>query len=95
MKDLQTWLDVVQQATGRTPIIYTDHGFWNSLGTSAFGSYPLWIAEYGVQSVTLPAGWASWTFWQYSESGTVSGVSGAVDLNVFSGTLEELTALTG
>jgi lysozyme len=95
VKDLQTWLDVVEQATGRTPIIYTSHGFWNSLGTSAFGLYPLWIAEYGVQSPTLPAGWASWTFWQFSESGTVAGISGSVDLNVFNGSLAELTALGG
>ena len=94
VQDLQTWLGVVQQATGRTPIIYTSHGFWNSLGTSAFGSYPLWIAEYGVESPTLPSGWSSWTFWQSSESGTVAGVSGSVDLDVFQGTLADLAALT-
>lgn len=94
VQDLQTWLDVVEKATGRVPIIYTSHGFWSSLGTSAFGSYPLWIAEYGVQSPTLPAGWAGWTFWQYSETGTVSGITGSVDLNVFSGTLADLAALT-
>jgi lysozyme len=95
VKDLQTWLDVVEQATGRTPIIYTSHGFWNSLGTSAFGLYPLWIAEYGVQSPTLPAGWARWTFWQFSESGAVAGISGSVDLNVFNGSAAELAALGG
>jgi lysozyme len=94
VQDLQTWLDAVEQATGRVPIIYTDHGFWNSLGTSAFGRYPLWIAEYGVDSPTLPAGWTSWTLWQYSETGTVSGVTGSVDLDVFNGTLADLAALT-
>ena len=94
VQDLQTWLDVVQQATGRVPIIYTSPTFWNSLGTSAFGRYPLWVAEYGVQTPKLPAGWTSWTFWQSSESGTVSGISGSVDLNVFQGTLADLAALT-
>jgi lysozyme len=94
IQDLQTWLDVVEQATGLVPIIYTSPGYWDSLGTSAFGRYPLWVAEYGVQSPKLPAGWASWTFWQSSESGTVAGVSGAVDLDVFSGTLADLAALT-
>jgi len=93
VKDLQTWLDVVEQATGRIPMIYTDSGFWSSLGTSAFGHYPLWIAEYGVQSPKLPSGWASWNFWQFSESGTVAGVSTTVDLDVFYGTLAELEAL--
>jgi lysozyme len=95
VKDLQTWLDVVEKATGRMPIIYTDRSFWSSLGTSAFGLYPLWIAEYGVQSPSLPAGWANWTFWQFSESGTVTGVSGSVDLDVFNGSLAELEALAG
>ncbi|HKH43591.1 MAG TPA: glycoside hydrolase family 25 protein [Thermoanaerobaculia bacterium] len=94
VQDLQTWLDVVEQATGRIPMIYTDSGFWSSLGTSAFGHYPLWIAEYGVQSPKLPAGWASWDFWQFSESGTVAGISTTVDLDVFYGTLAELESLT-
>lgn len=94
LKDLQTWLDVVQAATGRVPIIYTGPDYWNSLGSSVFGHYPLWVAEYGVQSPKPVAGWPSWTFWQYSESGTVPGISGAVDLDVFDGTLEELRSLS-
>lgn len=93
VKDLQTWLDVVEQATGRVPILYTNPSYWDSLGTSAFGRYPLWIAEYGVSTPKLPAGWTRWTFWQLSESGTVAGISGSVDLDVFNGTLAELQAL--
>lgn len=93
LQDLQTWLDAVEQGTGRVPIIYTGPDFWDSLGTSAFSRYPLWVAEYGVQSPRLPAGWTSWTFWQYSETGTVAGISGSVDLDVFSGALADLQAL--
>lgn len=93
LEDLQTWLDVVEKATGRVPIIYTGPQYWNSLGSSAFGSYPLWVAEYGVQSPKPVAGWSYWTFWQYSESGTVPGSSVPVDLDVFYGTLEELQSL--
>ncbi len=92
LQDLQTWLGVVAQATGRTPIVYTDNSFWNSLGSPAFGGYPLWIAEYGVQTPKLPTGWTSWAFWQYSESGTVAGVPVAVDLDVFNGALADLEA---
>jgi lysozyme len=92
LQDLQTWLDVVAKATGRLPLIYTDSGFWNSLATSAFGAYPLWVAEYGVESPKLPTGWTGWTFWQCSESGTVAGISQPVDLDVFNGTLAELAA---
>lgn len=95
LQNLQTWLDVVEKATGRVPIIYTGPDYWNSFGTSAFGSYPLWVAEYGVQSPKPAAGWPAWTFWQYSETGSVPGISVPVDLDVFSGTLAELQSLTG
>jgi len=92
LQDLQTWLAVVAKATGRTPLIYTDSGFWNPLGSSAFGSYPLWVAEYEVQSPKMPTGWSGWDFWQFSESGTVAGISQPVDLDVFNGTLADLVA---
>jgi lysozyme len=83
--NLTAFLASLEQLTGKQPIIYTDPGFWNGLGTSAFGAYPLWVANYGVAQPTLPAGWAIWDFWQYSETGQVAGIQGDVDLDVFSG----------
>ena len=94
VQGVATWLDVVQKATGRAPILYTSPGFWKTLGATQLGAYPLWVAEYGVSSPIVPAGWSRWTFWQYSESGTVAGIQGAVDLDLFQGSLEELRALT-
>ena len=88
-----TWLQVVEQATGRQPIIYTAPGFWSSHAPDlALTSYPLWLADYATQP-TLPTGWASWLFWQHSQSGSVAGVTGAVDLDLFNGTLAQLQAL--
>ncbi|HSF38641.1 MAG TPA: GH25 family lysozyme [Thermoanaerobaculia bacterium] len=94
VQGIETWLGTVQAAIGRAPIVYTAPGFWNGLGTQQFGTYPLWVAEYGVSIPKLPAGWTSWTFWQYSESGSVAGVSGSVDLDVFQGSPEALRQLT-
>ena len=65
-------------------------GLWSGLGTSGFGGYPLWVAEYGVAEPTLPSGWTFWDFWQHSENGQVPGIQGDVDLNVFSGALSAL-----
>jgi lysozyme len=93
VQGITTWLDTVQQGTGRTPILYTGKSFWNTLGTASFGGYPLWIAEYGVSTPVLPSGWSRWTFWQYSESGTIAGVSGQVDLDLFQGSLQALHEL--
>lgn len=94
VQGIEVWLSTVEQKVGVPPILYTGPSFWKSLGTQQFGNYPLWIADYGVSSPVVPAGWARWTFWQYSESGRVSGVTGSVDLNHFQGSLEELQGMT-
>ena len=90
---VSTWLQAVEQATGRQPIVYTAPGFWNAHQPDlTLTSYPLWLADYASQP-TLPTGWTSWLFWQLSQTGTVAGVTGSVDLNLFSGSLEQLHAL--
>ena len=90
--DVQTWLTTVEQGLGRRPIIYTAPSYWNEYLTGAFGSYPLWVAEYGVSSPKAVNGWTNWTFWQHSATGAVAGVSGSVDLDYFNGTDEALSA---
>ena len=88
--NLARFLESLQQWTGKQPMIYTAPGFWDGLGTSSFGGYPLWVAEYGVAEPKLPSGWMLWDFWQHSENGQVPGIQGNVDLNVFSGTVGAL-----
>jgi len=90
-----TWLQTVEQLTGRTPMIYVSPSFWEYyLGNStAFTRYPLWIANYGVSSPRVPGGWPTWTFWQRTSTGSVSGISGNVDMNRFNGTSAQLAAL--
>lgn len=73
-----------------TPFIYTDPAFWNENLDDSFGGYPLWVADYGVDSPSLPRGWERWVIWQHSESGAVQGIAGAVDLDVFNGDLQDL-----
>jgi lysozyme len=94
--NLATWLSVVAAKTGRTPIIYSDPGFWNALpSTAQFDSYTLWVADWGPSCPSTPTPWTSWSLWQYSDTGTVSGISGQVDLDRFDGTLAQLQALAG
>lgn len=88
---LQTWVRVwlkrVYKALGRKPMIYTNASSWGATGDTqefARAKYPLWVAEWGVSKPSVPAGfWASrgWSVWQYTSSGTVSGISGRVDMN--------------
>lgn len=87
------WLDIVRNATGRTPLVYTSPSFWETLGAPrGFSDYPLWIAHYGRSSPTIPRGWSTYTLWQYTSTGSISGIRGNVDLNIFNGSSDDLTA---
>ncbi len=79
------WLAVVETATKRKPIIYTYANFWKRLGNPlGFSDFPLWIAHYtSAAEPLMPAGWDTWTVWQYTDSGKVKGISGGVDTNRF------------
>lgn len=88
---MRTWISsfvsTAHSATGQYPIIYTTANWWDTCtgSSTAFGADPMWVAAYGVGSPPLPAGWPAYTFWQYSSTGTVSGVStsGGTDLSYF------------
>ena len=88
------------------PVVYTfvsyadgDPDYGPGLNSS-ITNWPLWMAEYpdnpnpqtGAPSSTSP--WTGWSFWQYSSTGTVSGISGTedVDLDVFDGAASSLGA---
>lgn len=85
------WLYEVYARTGRRAAIYTSPSFWtNSMGGSTWfaqNGFPLWEAHWtAATGPTVPAlNWAgySWTFWQWTSSGTVPGISGRVDLDRF------------
>lgn len=89
----KAWLGTVQALTGRRPIIYTYAYFWRTaMGDSqAFTAYPLFLADYHDLTGTtaprpgMPGGWATWTFWQYSDVGKVPGISGSVDMDRYNG----------
>jgi lysozyme len=88
---VQTWLDVVEEALGVKPFIYTSPGVWGSIVHSgAFADYPLWVAHWGASCPSMPTGWSDWVVWQTSDSGSVPGVNGGVDTNLFNGDMEAL-----
>jgi GH25 family lysozyme M1 (1,4-beta-N-acetylmuramidase) len=89
---VSTWLQRVTSVLGVRPMIYTSPSFWTTyLGDTtqfADAGYRLWIAHWGVDQPRIPAsnwGGRGWTFWQYTSSGTVPGISGNVDLDRYNG----------
>ena len=104
----KVWLDEVENAFGKKPIIYSGQYFLQDYFSEANGlppswakNYPLWLAQYpnnyveGSSKPFLPRGWNEWVFWQYSEKGRVSGIVSSTDMNVFNGSLEELNRFAG
>ncbi|MBR2567178.1 MAG: 1,4-beta-N-acetylmuramidase [Paenibacillus sp.] len=88
----KAFLTELQRLTGVKPIIYTGNAFARNFDAS-LGSYDLWIARYSNTRVPEDqSAWKRWTFWQYTDSGKVNGISGNVDMNEFSGTAAQLRA---
>lgn len=91
--ELQIFLGLIEKRYGIKPIVYSGENFANEY-LKGFADYPLWLAEYtDAAAPKLPLDWNAWTFWQYSQSGRVPGVNGAVDTNRFNGNAEQLEAL--
>ena len=88
----RAWIDRVRASLGVEPIVYTGSDLWRTGGGQALASQPLWIAHYTQGCPTLPSPWTRWTFWQHTDRGAVPGIEGAVDLDLFAGTLGELHA---
>lgn len=92
---ITVWLTAVEEHYKIRPIIYTNLKFHKKYIAKNFDDYPIWIARYSPYKPNLNYG-QSWTFWQYGNRGSVQGIEGNVDLNVFYGDflhLEEMTYL--
>lgn len=67
------------KAAGYNPIVYSNI-FWEAThyDMTKIGNYDVWYADY----MTTPQTPYMYRFWQYTDSGTVPGINGAVDLDV-------------
>jgi GH25 family lysozyme M1 (1,4-beta-N-acetylmuramidase) len=87
VSELQVIINDVKDAIGAAPAIYTSPVWWNDyVGSSNFTSDPLWVADWcgSCGSPSLPAnnwGGNGYQVWQYSDSGSVPGISTSVDLD--------------
>jgi GH25 family lysozyme M1 (1,4-beta-N-acetylmuramidase) len=93
---------VEKTLNGKKAIIYTGPGFWNDPngmnGTDAFAGHSLWVAQYGggpkptVFAPEIPNGWTKALLWQWTGTGSVPGITGDVDLDLYNG--DELGAIS-
>jgi GH25 family lysozyme M1 (1,4-beta-N-acetylmuramidase) len=78
-----------KKLTGKDAVIYTTTDWWTQCtgNSSKLGrTNPLWVARYGTKKPgTLPKGWKTATFWQYS--------SNPIDQDVFPSKAKRLKVL--
>jgi lysozyme len=82
------WMNTVKNATGVEPILYVNSNYAKNYLNESVNKYDLWIANYGCDPDKPPDTkacgiWADWDFLQYTEKGSVPGISGNVDLDIF------------
>lgn len=89
---IEDGLILLESKVGYRPIIYTGPSWWNrnTVGSPRWSQHDLWIANYGNPSPTLPRDWTTWRFWQWTETGTIPGMPGTVDVNWFNGDENQL-----
>jgi MYXO-CTERM domain-containing protein len=92
--NIHIWMDKVQAATGRVPLIYTGKYFWNdNVGSGDFAGNPLWLAAYVSPCPSTPDAWGGWAMWQYNDNGSIPGIGALTDVDMFNGTKAQLDAL--
>jgi lysozyme len=84
--DMKLMLEEMERHFGKRPVIYTSVDFYEAiLSDGAFSDYPMWVRS-TRHHPSVKYGSRKWKFWQYQANGSVPGIAGHVDRNVFYGT---------
>ena len=83
----------VEKYYGQKPVLYVMYPYYEEYIKGRFEDCPIWIRDI-VKHPSL-SDVREWTFWQYCNRGHVEGIDTYVDLNCYSGSLEELYAQGG
>ena len=87
---LKRWLTKVEAHYKVKPIIYTGERYYKDFLKDDFKEYQFWIANYNFFVENIKD---EWLFWQFTEKGTIPGIEGPVDLNIYNGTPKMLKYL--
>lgn len=97
---VQLFSNTINNTLGTRPLIYTSLSGANSrYEPEVAGTHDLWLAWWKGTGTTNPPvssdtpAWTDWKFWQWTNSSSVSGISGNVDGDVFNGTMDELNKM--
>lgn len=88
-QELLTFEEHVRAHIGYAPLLYTTEDVRMELVPIELHGHGYWVRSLWGE----PSDQINWHFWQYSDTGSVPGVTGNVDLNVFAGPLSTWQAV--
>ena len=81
---LLLFLEMVTEAYGQKPLVYTGTNFYNHYLAGKLDGYKLMIAQYSANEPVLSDG-NDYMLWQYTGKGHIDGIRGYVDKSRFMG----------
>jgi lysozyme len=93
---IHVMLNAMEKHTGKVPVIYTDITFNRDVLEGEHFDNAFWVRSTAAEP-PVRYGDRQWMLWQWTQTGTLNGVVGAVDRNVFYGDEDDWTVflLTG
>lgn len=84
LRETQAYIDTVRAHYGQQPLVYVTPDVWRDRELWRLRNVDFWLRSVaGHPSQVYPG--KQWTFWQYSSTGLVPGITGEADLNTFRG----------
>jgi lysozyme len=96
LEKVRVMLDAMERHTGKMPVIYTDIAFHRDILAGERFDNAFWLRSTAAEPHERYHN-RRWTFWQWTQTGTVRGVPTEVDRNAFYGDANDWTVflLTG
>lgn len=85
LEKIRIMTEAMERHTGKIPVIYTDINFHRDVLEGYPLDNPMWLRSTAAEPHERYRG-RRWTFWQWTQTGTVPGINHEVDRNVFYGT---------
>ncbi len=87
-REAQAFVEAVAAHYGQRPLVYAAPDIWQDAELWRLEGVEFWLRSVAGHPAQVYPG-QGWTFWQYSGTGRVPGLSGQADLNVFRGSEAE------
>ncbi|PSB01432.1 lysozyme [Merismopedia glauca CCAP 1448/3] len=89
--ELKQFMDIVEKTYHQKPIVYATQSAYDTFMSGNFPEHQIWIRDIWQQPTLKDR--RNWTFWQYGNRGSIKGINGFVDLNVFDGNQKQFKRL--